>query len=114
MNDRATALPIKVLYVLAAVLFLVLGVVGLIMPIIPGVLFLAGALLLLGKVSRRFRVWTRRHPVARSMRLRMASLGRVGWLDRAKLVGWMTLEMMVSGVRGIAAIGSAFVGKLRR
>jgi uncharacterized membrane protein YbaN (DUF454 family) len=43
----------KLFYLTLGIIFLVMGVVGLIIPILPGVLFLAGALYMLGRGSSR-------------------------------------------------------------
>jgi len=112
MNEPM-ALPIKVVYVVLAAVLLVVGIIGLVMPILPGVVFLLAALLVLGKVSRRVHVWSHRHPALRSVRLRMAGLGRVGVVDRMKLVGWMTLEMMVKGAGSAMLAGKSLISRFR-
>ena len=57
--------PEKLLYFTLGIMFLVLGVVGLIIPILPGVLFLAGALYMLSRASRRVRAIADDNPTDR-------------------------------------------------
>ncbi|MBD3647399.1 MAG: DUF454 family protein [Pseudomonadales bacterium] len=116
MREPATtlALPMKVVYLVMAVVLLALGLVGLVLPILPGVLFLAAAILVLGKVSKRVRSWSHKHPGMRSMNMRMARLGKVGFVDRVKLAGWLTLDLLVKGVTGVGRLAKQSLSLLRR
>lgn len=48
------------LYLIAGIVFFILGILGLFLPILQGVLFLLVSLVLLSKSSARVRLWKRR------------------------------------------------------
>ena len=50
--------PLKLVYLVIATVCIMIGLVGLIIPVIPGILFLMVAVYYLGKVSRRVRNWS--------------------------------------------------------
>ncbi len=52
--DQSSHWLLRVLYAIAAGICLLFGVIGLVLPIIPGIVFLAIGAMLLGKVSSRF------------------------------------------------------------
>lgn len=90
--------PTKLIYLVLGVIFLMLGVVGLLIPIIPGILFLVGAVYVFGKVSRRVHAFGERHSVYRDMSTRFDRMGEVGIADRVRVAGLMCLEMTLRGV----------------
>lgn len=110
---QSIPVPMKALYVAVAIVCLLLGIIGLILPMMPGVLFLAIALLLLGRVSSRFHRWSQGHPEIRRLRLRMAGMSGVGLGDRLKLAGWMTLELLVKGIASVIDAGKTLVRTAR-
>lgn len=116
MQDENTevTLPMKIVYVGIALLFLMLGIVGLVLPIIPGLLFLAIAMLLLARVSVRFDVWSRRDPRLQTFRQRMSAMSTVKMADRIKLAGWMTLEAFVQGTAYAVDKGRTLMEKCSR
>lgn len=65
-RSKATKRPLPLIYKLGAGLlvglFLILGIIGLIMPVIPGILFLFLALYLLTKLSRRVEAYAQSKP----------------------------------------------------
>ena len=91
--------PQKILYLTLGILFLALGVVGLIIPIIPGVLFLMGAVYLLARGSRRVKAFADGHPKLRKMQHRMARFNAVTIVERVQVAGLMTLEAVVIGAQ---------------
>lgn len=91
--------PQKVLYLTLGIMFLALGVVGLLIPIIPGVLFLAGAVYLLSRGSRRVKALADEHPKLRKLQRRMARLDAVSVIRRIQVAGLMTLEAVVIGAQ---------------
>lgn len=113
MNEPVStlALPIKVAYLAVALVLLALGLLGLVLPIIPGVLFLAAAIIVLGKVSKRVRSWSHRHPGFRSMDMRMARLGKVRFVERVKLAGWLALDLLVKGLAGAGRLARQTLSK---
>lgn len=95
--------PKKILYLTFGILFLALAVVGLLIPVVPGLLFLFCAVYLLGRGSRRVRRFAREHPKLRGTQERMRRLEAVGALERVQVVGLMALSAMVEGAREVAA-----------
>lgn len=107
-------LSMKIVYVAVAIVCLLLGILGLIMPVLPGVLFLAIALLLLSRVSHRLRRWSQHHPELRTLRRRMACMSAIRAGDRIKLAGWMGLEMLVRGVGRVFEVGKSLIPATKR
>lgn len=101
--------PMKIIYVALAMVCILIGIVGLILPMMPGLVFLAVAILLLARVSRRFDVWARRNPRLRTFRQRITAMSTVRMTDRFKLAGWMTLDALVKGAACAIDKGRTFM-----
>jgi len=93
---------LKLVYLVVGIICLMLGFIGLIIPIIPGVLFLMAALYLLSRGSRRIKKFSEGQPHMRRMHRRMAKFGEVKLADRCRLAGWMAMD---------AAVKSAYLVK---
>ena len=83
----------------------VLGVIGLVIPVLPGVLFLAGAVVCFSMVSVGFRdnvgIHLFRHPRYRLARRRWnAGAGLPLW-ERFKLTFWTSLAALTPGQRAM-------------
>ncbi len=79
-------------------LLILLGIVGLILPIIPGVLFLFLAALLLAKVSSRFDALLHRNENMRTWRRRWDTSNALPLLQRVKLSFLLVARAVVNGV----------------
>ena len=90
--------------------FVLLGLVGLILPIIPGILFLFLAALLLAKVSSRFDAMLNRNKDMRYWRRRWTTSNSLPLAQRLKLSFWVAARAVVNGVE--AAVNS--VSKAQR
>jgi uncharacterized membrane protein YbaN (DUF454 family) len=98
----------KFLYVLAAFCLLLLGLVGLVLPIIPGLLFLFLAAWLMTKVSRRFAALLDDNPhLARHHGFLQRTRGLSG-LQRAKLAAWVMAKTVVKGLQAVPALWKRF------
>lgn len=86
--------PMKVVYLVVGVMLLILGLIGLVIPIIPGILFLIAAVFVLGKVSRRVRRWGQSNDTYRSVSGRFERMNHVGVMDRVKV----TVLMLAGGI----------------
>jgi hypothetical protein len=75
----------KVVYLVVGVMLLTLGLIGLVIPVIPGILFLIAAVFVLGKVSRRVRRWGQSNDTYRSVSGRFERMSHVGVMDRVKV-----------------------------
>ncbi len=89
----------RMAYLFVACIFLVLGVVGLVLPVLPGIVFLFIAALILARVSRRVDRWVKRHPATRSTQARVETIGRLNWSDKVRIVLWYTGAGLVNLVR---------------
>lgn len=89
--------------VLVGLLTLV-GLVGLILPIIPGILFLFLAALLLAKVSSRFDALLHRNENMKAWRHRWDTTNALPFLQRIKLSLLLVARAVVNGVE--AAVDS--------
>jgi len=85
----------KLVYLVIAVLCFMVGLVGLIIPVIPGVLFFLGGIFYLSKVSTRFKYWSEQQPILQKLESKLARLKTVDYRARAKVVGLMTIDMMI-------------------
>ena len=87
------------IFVLAQVLFLVaLGLVGLLVPIIPGLLFLMAAALIVARYSPAMESYlTRNRYTADCLRISHRFFTLDTW-DKARLCFWSSLKVTLNGV----------------
>ena len=97
-SEPTHTLPMKLVYLAIAAICIMIGIAGLIIPIIPGVLFLFLAVFMLGRVSRRFKRWSEAHPVFESVQNQFHKLGQVDMVSRAKVLALMSVNMMVTSL----------------
>jgi|TARA_Y100000310_G_scaffold332478_1_gene408143 hypothetical protein len=90
----------KIMFTVVAMLCVVVGLVGLILPIIPGLLFLIVAVLLLARVSPKLARWVRRRPAMNRAQNRFDAMGQMNWGERIGLCFWMAM----SGILQVAVI----------
>ena len=91
--------PEKLLYLTLGIMFLALGIVGLLIPILPGILFLGGAVYMLSRGSNRVREYAVNSPRLREWQLRMQRLDTVDTMARIKVAALMTLQSVVIGTQ---------------
>lgn len=88
--------------------FLLLGLIGLILPIIPGLLFLFLAVLLLTRVSRRASNYAHSHPWFRRHLQWWRASHALSWPQRARLSLLLGARAALNGVRtGLRAVSKA-------
>ena len=80
------------------VVCLLLGVAGLILPLIPGLLFLGLAAVVAAKLSPRFAAMLRQNDTLRGYLDRTEGFGRLALEDKIKLVGLLVVKALVDGV----------------
>ena len=104
---RPMPLAYKILRIALIFCFLFIGLVGLVLPIIPGILFLLLALYLLTRVSRRISAIVHKHPwFNRNMRkLDAASTLTLG--EKARLSLLLVAKTLIKGIES----GMAFFKK---
>ena len=103
IRQQAGRLSGGVLVFLVVAACLTLGVIGLILPLVPGLLFLAIAAVMLAPYVPALSDWMRRSPVTRRYmedadRLHTLELG-----DRLRLGFLMSLRMLIDAARFAAA-----------
>ncbi len=81
-----------------AVCLLLLGVVGLVVPILPGMLFLALAAISFSAVSPRFQRTLERHPTWRGWQRRWRSGRGLPLFHRIRLAFWLTAEATLNSI----------------
>ncbi|GAB5501220.1 MAG: hypothetical protein PsegKO_35310 [Pseudohongiellaceae bacterium] len=96
--DQSSHWLLRVLYAIAAGICLLFGVIGLVLPIIPGIVFLAIGAMLLGKVSSRFAHFPLRRWPRSGDRYLQASAA-LSLTDRLRLGGWVIARGLMNGVR---------------
>jgi len=97
-TSKLIPMPWKILGLVLVVGFLLIGVAGLILPLIPGLIFLALAVWLLSKISTRFAALLDDSP---KLSRHMGFLRRTEGLSvsqRIRLSLWVTAKMIVRGV----------------
>ena len=77
----------RILYTLGAVISLAIGVTGLIIPVIPGVLFVVIAVVLFASASRRFRNRLHGSPRTSPYLVRWEASGSLPLGERTRLAG---------------------------
>ena len=76
-----------------------LGLIGLLIPVLPGVLFLVLAVLCFSATSPRLQARMERHPAWRGWRLRWRQSRGLPVLRRLQLAFWLTAEATMNTVR---------------
>ena len=90
--------PVKVVYVALALICLLIGIAGLLLPVIPGLLFLVAALYLVGKVSVRVKTWSESRPMLGSLHARLHKLEQVSLGERLKVLGLSIAELALLSI----------------
>jgi uncharacterized membrane protein YbaN (DUF454 family) len=85
------------------VVCLLLGLAGLILPLIPGLLFLAVAAIVTAKLSPRFAETLRRNDTLRGYIDRTQGFSELPLDGKLKLAGLLFLKMLIDGVAFLVA-----------
>lgn len=101
VTDVKLGLTHKMIYTGLAVLLLIIGVAGLIIPVIPGILFLVAAIFVFSKVSTRVQRWSEGQAWMHGIRVRMIQMGSLRPLEKARFMVLLGLKSMVSGAETI-------------
>jgi uncharacterized membrane protein YbaN (DUF454 family) len=82
-----------------AIVFAVIGVVGLLIPVIPGILFLLLAAACISLASDRVHQKFSSHPDYRRWRQRWDASAGLSPFNRAKLAFWLTIDSTFAATR---------------
>jgi len=96
----------KVVYSLIAAVLILIGIAGLIVPVIPGILFLIGAVMVLSKVSSRVHHWSEGQTWMRGVRIRMIQMQGLRLFAKVRFVLLLGAKSVVSGISKLARAGS--------
>ena len=80
-------------------LLMVLGLIGLVIPILPGVLFLVLAAVCFSATSPKFQARLERHPAWRGWRRRWRESRGLPLIRRIQLAFWLTAEAASNAIR---------------
>ncbi len=109
MPMKQPSLPMKIGFVVIITVCLILGVIGLILPVIPGLLFLALAVIFASKLSRRVAAWANQSPLFQHWSKHQKSMGALSMSQRLKLAFWVSakyaVDALTSLTRGRSASG---------
>jgi len=100
-KKHSIGLLAKMLGLILFALFLGLGLIGLVLPIIPGILFLLLALYVLTRISRRFSSLANRNSWIRKSFRHLAHARTLPASDLVKLSFWVTVRGIVNGAAAI-------------
>jgi uncharacterized membrane protein YbaN (DUF454 family) len=85
------------------VVFLLLGLAGLILPLLPGLLFIGIAAIVAAKVSPKFGDLLRQNPTLGAYLDRTDSFVALPWLKRIQVAALLLLKMTIDGVAWLVA-----------
>ena len=91
----------KLIYLTLGIMFLALGVIGLLIPILPGVLFLAGAVYMLSRGSARVKAFADNNDTLRNLQARMDAMQPLSVLERAQVATLMAARGVVVGTQNV-------------
>lgn len=83
---------------------LIVGVIGLVLPIIPGLLFLFLAAILLTRLSSRFEFLLHRNPTLGRWSRKLDMANSLPLAQRTKLVFWLSVRTVVNGLDSLVKI----------
>jgi|TARA_B110000977_G_scaffold54661_1_gene74517 uncharacterized membrane protein YbaN (DUF454 family) len=110
-SKKSLSVHHKLIYLVIAVVCIMIGIVGLIIPVIPGVLFLVAAIFLMGKVSTRVKRWSDQQPLIQKIQHRLHRVQGASVLNQMKVVALMSLETLVSGLAALFSRVRALRGR---
>lgn len=95
--------PVPLLYKIALsvviVAFLLIGLVGLILPVIPGILFLVLALFLMTRVSRRAATYAHSQPWFHRHMRQLNATSHLSMTDRLKMGLWISARATINAAK---------------
>ena len=110
LNPRRRFRIPKVLCMPLIVGLFAIGLLGILIPVIPGILFLGLGMVILVKVYPAVRRIIGDPDYLRRAERRVDAMEDMTWRDRGRLAGWMTLEAIGQAVASL----SSMVRRVRR
>ena len=94
--------PLKLIGLAVVGLFVFIGIIGLILPIIPGILFLALAAFVMAKISDRFAFYLDDHPIWQKLKRQWRSVRVLSIVEKVKLTGLYVARGLIEGLDNLA------------
>tara|TARA_Y100001934_G_C12305127_1_gene752000 strand:- start:1296 stop:1682 length:387 start_codon:yes stop_codon:yes gene_type:complete len=104
----------KILYLPLILGLFAIGLLGILIPVIPGILFLGLAVVILAKVYPAFRRAIGNPGYLRRTERRVDAMQDMSWGDRGRLAGWMTLEALGDAAAAFGSGSRRVAATLRR
>lgn len=104
----------KLVAAVVIVVCLLLGFVGLVLPLIPGLLFLGLAALVAAKLSPRFAQTLRQNDTLRGYLDRTEGFGNLALDEKVKLAGLLFVKALIDGVALLVAAVTKLVKAAER
>jgi uncharacterized membrane protein YbaN (DUF454 family) len=101
-SPREKSLAYKAVLIAAIAVCLVLGVIGLILPIIPGLLFLALAVMLASKLSTRIARWAGKLSLVKGWAKHSHAVKGLSPAQRLRLAFWVSARYAVNSFSSLA------------
>ena len=86
----------KVICIALIACFLVVGLIGLVLPIIPGLIFLFIAAILLARISSRFDSILKRNPTVQGWMKHADTINGLSFSQRVRLSFWMSARIITN------------------
>ncbi|MES2625990.1 MAG: DUF454 family protein [Pseudomonadota bacterium] len=80
-------------------LCIAIGLLGLLLPVLPGLLFLAFAALIAARLFPPFDKVLRRNRLFAPYLVQSENFGRLSWRGKIRFICWMTLKVVIDGFR---------------
>ena len=111
-DDNTHQIPFiyKALVMIVVAIFVVIGLIGLILPIIPGILFLFLAAFLLSRISSRFAYFLNNNTAWIRLMRYWRSVNFLSIAQRVRLSFWVLARTVVNGIES----GISLIRKLLR
>jgi len=103
---------VRMFYVAVAAGLILLGIVGLFFPVLPGVLFLFLGFLVLGRASSRVNQWLETQSWFRQIRFSWNRAALVSWSDRVRLTGLMMTRYLLSCVSALHQVCKTMLNRM--
>ena len=88
----------KVICIALIVCFVVVGLIGLVLPIIPGLIFLFIAVILLARISSRFDAVLKRNSTFQGWMKHADTINSLSFSQRVRLSFWMSARIITNAI----------------
>lgn len=101
----------RLLAFICVLVCLVFGLAGLLLPIIPGLLFLVLALMIAARHIPSLDRWLRRHPTMRAYLDSGQGFFRLGWLEKLRFIFYLCLKICIDALAMLFSLLFKLLGR---